>query len=137
MRYDDYTRSIRSGKIIQHNQFAPMGAHLFLLPGQNCALRGIFLFQISFIITGLASQRKNLCSSSAKIIHGELTRSLERDIQGCRNKHRPDGTNKRPRHLRWGRLLAQYKMLPGKPWVAPEMVWPLQPDGALSHKSSL
>jgi len=75
----------------QPNSLPPMARLFFSFPGQIRACGGIFLSALFTIAPALPAKEKPE-KILAKITHGELTRSLERDIQGCRNKPRPYGT---------------------------------------------
>jgi hypothetical protein len=100
-------------------------------------LSGAFFFQL-FLNNALATPAEEKPVQQ----YGEdqprrVTRSSAMDIQGCRNKNRPNGTCSIADHglsIGGAVLVAQDKQtLPGKPWMTPAMVWPLQPDGAFAQ----
>jgi hypothetical protein len=107
----------------------PKGFH-----GGNCS--GFFSFRSFFYAPATPAEEKPVQQ------YGEdqprrVTRSSAMDIQGCRNKNRPNGTCSIADHglsIGGAVLVAQDKQtLPGKPWMTPAMVWPLQPDGAFAQ----
>ena len=105
-------------------------------------LLGLFSFSAFFSAPRLCQPNKEPEQSTRqRSSMASVTRSTERNIRGCRNKNRPNGTSSLADHgLVFGgavRLAPGKQMLPGKSWMAPVMVWPLQPVGAFAHKASL
>ena len=131
-------RSNSTEKFLAHN-----GAHLLSLCRVRLVpLRGPFFIQSFFYIAqALPAKEDNLSRFRQRSSMASVTRSTERNIRGCRNKNRPNGTSSLADHgLVFGgavRLAPGKQMLPGKSWMAPVMVWPLQPVGAFAHKASL
>lgn len=133
--------SIRDGRNHLHS-LPPIVVAFSLVPGLKHALScgGIFLSAL-FISPRHCQPKKSLSRVHGKD-HTTASDPLDQKyIQGCRDKNRPNGTSNIADHgLVFGgavRLAPGKQMLPGKSWMTPVMVLPLQPVGAFAHKASL